>query len=200
MRGSRPARQRAAAACLLASSLVPVLTLSACGRDGAGMVSSSSASTTDEALGLTVVPAADRSALPPVAGTTLEGAPLDVASLRGKVVVLNNWASWCAPCQDELPVLASLARTAAPGVAFVGLNVNDTEAAAKALVAKAGVPYPSIVDQKGRTLASLPGVPPAALPSTIVLDKQGRVAARVVGQVHQGELDPLLADLGREQG
>ncbi len=186
---------------LAAFLLLPVLTMSACGReDEIAAAASRSAEASATALGLSTIAPADRAALPPVLGATLDGSSLDVASLRGKVVVLNNWASWCGPCQDELPVLSALASTAGRGAAFVGLDVKDTDEAARAMVSKVGVPYPSIVDRDGRTLATLPGVPPAALPSTLVIDRQGRVAARVVGAVQAGQLEPVLAELQREVG
>lgn len=155
-------------------------------------------STAGEAVdGVTVFPAAQRQPLPPISGTTLTREPLDLESLRGNVVVLNAWASWCPPCRAEMPELARLSQ-ATPDVAFVGLDVQDNTDAAASLTDELGIPYPSIVDRSASLLRSIPGVPPSALPVTVVVDQQGRVAARVIGAVPPGALDPILADLVRE--
>lgn len=188
------ARAVALAALLSGCGLVPPLT------SPYSSPPPSAASTTDVSLGLTRYAEGDRAAVPAIGGTTLDGAPLDLASLRGKVVVVNSWASWCAPCTEELPVLVEAAKAASPAdVAFVGLNINDTRDAAAAMVATFGIPYPSIVDNGARLLARLPGVPPEAVPSTVVIDRQGRVAARVIGTVKPGMLDEVLAELVAEE-
>ena len=119
--------------------------------------------------------------------------------------MLNAWASWCEPCKTELPVLVAEAKAAkaahASSIAFVGLDVNDTEpGAADQMVARFDVSYPSIVDDGAKLLARIPGVPPEAIPSTVVIDRQGRVAARVIGEVKPGMLAPLLAELSAESG
>jgi thiol-disulfide isomerase/thioredoxin len=185
----QPSHARARAALLAVAAVVAVL-LTGCGRDVPASLQ----------VGTTTVAPADREALPPVSGTTLDGAPLDVASLRGKVVVLNSWASWCAPCKDEVPDLVALAKAADPATtSVVGLNVDDERAAAVAFVRDFGMPYPSIVDGTGSILATLPGVPPKSLPSTLVIDKQGRIAARVIGPVNPQELGDIVASVGAER-
>ena len=163
-------------------------------------MSDSSTSSNDDGLGLTRFAINERDAAPELAGTTLTGSAYDVAHERGKVVVVNSWASWCDPCKDELPVLVALARNASPAhVAFVGLDVNDTANGAAARVKEFGIPYPSIVDDGAKKLARIPGVPPGAIPSTVVLDRHGRIAARVIGAVKPGMLDPVLAELTAEK-
>ena len=98
-----------------------------------------------------------------------------------------------------MPVLVGVAKSSDPkSVSFVGLDVNDTVDAANAMVEKFGIPYPSIVDKGARLLAHVPGVPPEAIPSTVVLDRQGRVAARVIGTVKPGMLEPVIAELQAE--
>jgi len=160
----------------------------------------SAASTTDLSLGVTRYAPGNRTALADISGTTLDGAALDLASLRGRVVVLNAWASWCEPCTEELPLLVDGAKSAVPDqVAFVGLNINDTREAAAAMVARFGIPYPSLVDDGARLLARVPGVPPEAVPSTVIIDRRGRVAARIIGTVKAGMLDDLLAELVAEE-
>ena len=155
------------------------LLLSACGRDPLGARKS-------EEVGVTAYAQGDRVDLPVIAGETLHGSQLSTADLRGRVVVLNSWASWCDPCNEEAPGLVAASRKFTPrGVRFVGLDVTDQEAAAQQYTAKYGVPYPSILDPKGTKLASLPGVPPGALPSTLIIDRQGRVAVRFIGAVKE---------------
>ena len=137
---------------------------------------------------------------PSLAETTLTGSAFDVAQHRGKVVVLNSWASWCDPCREELPVLVPLSKAVNPAdITFVGLDVNDTASAAAARVKEFGIPYPSIVDDGAKKLSMIPGVPPGAIPSTVVIDRHGRIAARVIGAVKPGVLDPVLADLAAEK-
>ena len=132
-------------------------------------------------IGTEVIAPEDREPAPPVAGPTLDGSSLDLASLRGDVVVLNSWASWCPPCKEEIPAFVALDGSATPGVHVVGLNVSDAPEAAQALVDSLGMEYPSIVDAAGTILPTIPGVPPKSLPSTVVIDRDGRIAARIVG-------------------
>lgn len=131
-----------------------------------------------------------------LSGTTLDGEPLDLADLRGRVVVLNAWASWCGPCRDETPAFVDLARGAnEDDVVVVGLNVTDEPTAAQAFVDEFAMPYPSIVDADGSLAASLPGVPPRSLPVTVILDRDGRVAARIIGATDPLELVSLTAEV-----
>lgn len=200
----RRARLVAAAAALVlvtGCSLLPDLPRPArtTGGESSPSAAAPPAGASGDALGLTRFAPADRAPLPALAGTALDGRRLDLASLRGKVVVLNAWASWCEPCRDELPVLSALSDSAVPDVAFVGLDVNDRPDGAKALASAAGIAYPSLVDDGGALLGRVPGVPPTAIPSTVVLDREGRVAARVIGVVHAGMLEPVLAALVAER-
>lgn len=120
---------------------------------------------------------------------------VDVADYRGLVVVLNVWGSWCAPCRAEAPVLRDNATAYADrGVQFLGVNVKDSPSAAKAFERRYGIDYPSLDDSiEGQALLQLRGeVPAAAIPSTLVLDRQGRVAARVLGEITDSTLRALL--------
>ena len=132
------------------------------------------------------------------AGTTLDGEPFDVRDHRGKVVVVNVWGSWCPPCIAEARELQEVwAGTAALGVQFVGVDTQDQPAAARAHEKRFGVTYPSIDDDGGRVLLALArggSLPPKAIPSTLVLDSRGRVAARVLGQVRAATLRALISD------
>ena len=121
-----------------------------------------------------------------VEGETLEGKPISLADYEGRVVVLNVWGSWCGPCRKEAPLLGEAARELAKDdVAFVGVNTRDSsQDQGLAFQRRYDVPYPSIFDPSGRTLLAFSGtLNPSAIPSTVVLDEQGRVAASILGEV-----------------
>ncbi|HEY7487939.1 MAG TPA: TlpA disulfide reductase family protein [Streptosporangiaceae bacterium] len=140
-----------------------------------------------------VISAGRRKQAPQARGTTLDGAALDLANLRGKVVVVNFWASWCAPCRGEAPALEQVYReNKAKGVEFVGIDIKDDPEPAKAFARKFKVEYPSIVDQDGQVTLAFRDVPPNAVPSTLVLDREGRIAARVIGATTYTKLSGLL--------
>jgi len=153
-----------------------------------------------QSVGVTTYPVGQRSTLPDIWGPTLDGGQLSLSSLAGHVVVLNVWASWCGPCRQESPQLARVARsTAARGVRFVGIDEQDQTSAAQAFATQAGATYPHLVDQNGSTLASLRLVPANGIPSTLVIDRDGRVAARVIGPVTASTLSGLLKPLVAQQ-
>jgi len=134
--------------------------------------------------------------LPTLAGTTLTGSKYDAAQARGRVLVINTWASWCYPCQSESPALARVARqVAGKGVSFVGIDEQDTASVALRFAHKVGAPYPSISDRSGSLLASLRIVPAAAIPSTIVVRADGHVAARIIGPLTAKALLAILRPL-----
>lgn len=140
----------------------------------------------------------DRRAAPELRGTTLDGADFDLASLRGKVVVLNVWASWCPPCRAEAPMLEVLADgLRAEGVEFVGVDTRDGDGtAARAFAQNVGLSYPSVVDPDGvLLLAFRDTLPPQAVPSTLVIDRQGRIAARVIGPATEPRLRSLITSV-----
>jgi thiol-disulfide isomerase/thioredoxin len=145
---------------------------------------------------VTVTPVAKRGAPASFDGRTLDDASFDVADHRGAVVVVNFWASWCPPCIDEAPTLErSWQDYRSHGVQFVGVDVGDNKAAAQAHERRFGVTYPSIEDRTGRLLLAFRGtLTPSSRPSTLVLDRQGRVAARVLGQVDASTLRDLVDD------
>jgi thiol-disulfide isomerase/thioredoxin len=165
------------------------------GTPGDGSARASSADL--PATGLAWFGRPERRPAPALAGTTLESERLSLAGLRGHVVVVNIWGSWCAPCREEAPDLARLARqTRSQGVRFLGLDTRDNKAAARAFVRNFKVPYPSLFDPDGRLMLAFNGVVPiSAVPSTVVIDASGRVAARVVGKVTYSTLRGLVEDV-----
>jgi thiol-disulfide isomerase/thioredoxin len=146
---------------------------------------------------VTQLAVAHRKAPVEFSGTTLDGKHFDLAALRGKVVVVNVWASWCPPCIAETPALQAVhEKTQADGVSFIGVNTESDVAAAQAHERRFDVSYPSIGDDGGRVLLDLRGsLPPTSTPSTLVLDRRGRVAARVVGRVDESTLSSLVQDV-----
>jgi thiol-disulfide isomerase/thioredoxin len=147
---------------------------------------------------VTVLPEAERPAAPKVAGRSLDGEPLALGDFAGSTVVLNVWGSWCAPCREEAPDLVRAAeRLRDQDVRFLGINVREPGvASAQAFVRSYDVPYPSIYDSDGSELLGFRGtLPPEAIPSTLVIDPQGRVAARVLGTVDESTLVGLVSDV-----
>jgi thiol-disulfide isomerase/thioredoxin len=132
--------------------------------------------------------------LPRLAGTTLDGDHLNAsAHAAGEILVINVWASDCAPCRTEQPELVDLAsRYADDGVRFLGINYQDDHDAAQAWVEEFHVPYPSLYDSAGRTAAEL-GYP--ALPDTYVVDREGTIRWVVFGATDGPELAGLIDDL-----
>ncbi|MGO4257157.1 TlpA disulfide reductase family protein [Marmoricola sp. RAF53] len=153
---------------------------------------------------VTVLPPAERQVAGPVSGTTLQGDHVDLADYRGTIVVVNAWAHWCGPCRGEAPDLAEAARRLRPeGVVFLGINTRDESAdAARAFEKKHRPGYPSIADPGGRTLLAFRGaLLPSALPSTLVVDAEGRVAAVVLGEIGSAStLVGLVHDVAEDEG
>ncbi|MGN6782602.1 MAG: TlpA disulfide reductase family protein [Marmoricola sp.] len=146
---------------------------------------------------ITEIAPADRTQVGSLTGTLVDGGHFDLAAERGKVVVMNVWGSWCAPCRAEAHVLAAAARQLGAGdgsgpgdaatngtpVVFVGINTRDASRDnARAFERTYDVGYPSIYDPSGDTLLAFQGtIGPNAIPSTLVIDARGRVAATVLG-------------------
>jgi thiol-disulfide isomerase/thioredoxin len=142
-----------------------------------------------------------RPAAPQVTGTTLSGTRFVLSADRGAVVVLNFWGSWCTPCREEAPALGQLARNfAADGVRFVGVDIRDNPASAEAFMRTFRIGYPSLNDPNDAIALDFSGtVPPAGIPTTLVIDRSGRIAARIVGTVSYNGLRKLIAQVSAER-
>jgi thiol-disulfide isomerase/thioredoxin len=137
----------------------------------------------------------DRRPAPDVAGRTLDGSSLALDDLDGPVVV-NFWASWCGPCAQEAPHLAAIAEEFADdGVWVVGVNVRDATANAQSFEREYGISYPSWEDPSAQIASQFGALGPAGLPSTVLLDHEHRVAARLFGAVTERDLAPRLQAL-----
>lgn len=143
----------------------------------------------------TVLAVASRGDALELSGETLTGEQLDISKFRGQNVVINVWASWCAPCRQEAPELKAF-NIENPDVALVGINTRDNNPAARAFEKFFGITYPSIVDPDGsKQLVFRNSLPMSAIPTTIVLDKQGRVSARILGAVSRSLLTQIVDEV-----
>lgn len=130
---------------------------------------------------------------------TIDGESMSLADLRPTPVVINLWYAACPPCRKEAPDLKSVSESFGDKAQFIGVNVRDQAAAASAFINNYQIPYPNMLDTNGDMVSLLSGVlPPQATPSTVVLDTEGRAAARVVGEVDASTLKGLIEDVRAE--
>jgi len=144
--------------------------------------------------GVTNYTPAQRVNAPTLSGTTLDGKQLALSDYRGKVVVVNVWGSWCGPCRREAPALEeTFTKFQGKGVQFLGINTRDDNAAAQAFVNSDSISYPSLQDPDETLLLQLKTiVPPTDIPSTIIVDASGKLAARIIGEVTEPQLTQSL--------
>ncbi len=149
-------------------------------------------------VGVTFIAPADREPIPAIAGLDLDLEPIAIEDYLGEITVVNAWASWCAPCIEETPELVATQKaTKDLGVQFLGLNVNDDLESAREFSRE--ISYPSISDPEGRLLALVPGIPPNGLPSTLIVDKNGKIAVRIIGPITQEVLTALITEVAAEK-
>ena len=130
-----------------------------------------------------------------LSGKLFDGTTVDAADFAGQVTVLNFWYAACAPCRLEAPDLQALSEEFTDEAQFYGVNIRDERATAEAFERNFGVTYPSFQDKDGGILLAMTNyVPPQAVPTTLVLDKKGRVAARILGVADKGTLKALIRD------
>jgi thiol-disulfide isomerase/thioredoxin len=194
---TRPAPRRVAAG--VAGVLAAVALASGC--SAAGTASAAGAGVADPGYvsgdGTVTQWEASRRGTPvELAGRSFEGEDLDLAAWRGDVVVVNFWYAACPPCRAEAPDLVALSNDyAEEGVRVVGINSTDEAGTAQAFQRTFGIPYPSIDDREGRGISAMQGaVPLRAVPTTVVLDPEGRIAARVLGRAEGSSLRALVDD------
>ncbi|OEU85130.1 redoxin domain-containing protein [Streptomyces abyssalis] len=188
-------------ALLIAALAAGASVLAGCSGDETGS-SSGDAKFVQGTGKITKVKSGERQKAPDISGKGVDGKPLDLSDYKGKVVVLNVWGSWCAPCRAEAPNLAKVAdETEGKGVQFVGINTRDLDRAnAKAFERNYDVGYPSFYDPSGKLILRFPKgtLSPQAIPSTLILDREGKIAVRALKELSEKELrsalDPLTAE------
>lgn len=196
--GRPSARRQRHAAVALAATLL----LAACTDPAEPAPEATASVTADAGLGFTspdgtvrAWEVAERSEPLVLSGTDYRGGPVDVTEHRGELVLLNTWYAFCPPCRAEAADLVALDADY-PDLHLIGINGTDDAGTAEAFERHFGVTWPSIDDADGAALAALEGVVPiSATPTTIVLDRAGRVAVRIIGMVDPAVLRPLVDDL-----
>ncbi len=140
-----------------------------------------------------VIPEGERKSAPEFAGELLDGAEFSSSELSGDVAVINFWGSWCPPCRVETPQFQQVyTEVEGEGVRFLGINVKDEKQLAAAFLQSKGITFPSLYDPRGEVALAFRDYPANAIPSTIVLDRENRVAAVYTGEVSQEDLRRVL--------
>ena len=153
----------------------------------------------DGTIGIYAV--AEREPAPEFDGELLDGGEFSLADQVGDVVVLNVWGSWCPPCRKEAPDLQAAYESLSPdGVQFVGVNIRDPGTRApQQFEDEFGVTYPSVYDPKADALLVFRNtIPPLAIPSTLVIDREGRIAARILGPIGETSLTDIVGEIAAE--
>ena len=171
-------------------TLFAAISLTACG----GGSSAPEESFIEGSGAVTKIEISKRKAAPALSGMTLSGKTFTFNP--GQVAVVNVWASWCSPCRAEIPTLIELSKQY-PEVQFMGILTRDNPATAEAFARRFAIPYPTFIDDS--LLIGFKGTLPAnAIPSTVLIDKSGNVAARISGEVTLTSLSNLIRKLEAE--
>jgi thiol-disulfide isomerase/thioredoxin len=180
-----------------------VLTVAGCGSSGSGGSGDAQAGFVTGSGGVDTVPLASRKAAPELNGNDLEGKPTALSDFQGKVVVVNIWGSWCSPCRAEAKGLEQVyEKYKGQGVQFLGINTRDTDVTnAKRFEDVNGISYPSIYDPDGTQILKFPkgSLNPQSIPTTVVIDRQGRLAARAMKGLTPEELDAMVSPILAEK-
>lgn len=146
---------------------------------------------------VSIVDKDDRQPAPKLAGESLDGDDISLRDPAGQVTVVNIWAQWCSPCRAEADDLVEAAKQL-PGVRFLGVDIRDNRAAAKAFVRAHRIPYDSLFDPDGDSLLAFHDIVTIqSPPTTLVIDEQGKVAAIVSGELTASTLVGLVHDVAR---
>ncbi|HVX44053.1 MAG TPA: TlpA disulfide reductase family protein [Mycobacteriales bacterium] len=199
----RPSRSRSGPArrarALLAAGIAGIAVVSAgcsAGKDSVGADGGSQFRFVEANRDGELIADTKRQPIPNLSGTDLSGKTVRLADYRGKVVLMNFWASWCAPCRAEAPDLQSLYRQdKSAGLQILGINVKDQKQLAAAYVRKQHLSYPNIFDPQSKIALNLSNSPPSAIPSTILIDRKGRVAGIYLGGKTKSEFESVLKPL-----
>jgi len=185
-----------------AGAAVAALLMSACSSGG----TSGGGGDTNFVMGkdgISTAKKGERAEAPDLSGRTVDGSTADIASFKGKIVVLNVWGSWCAPCRAEAPNLEKVNKDLkAKGVQFVGINTRDTSVQnARSFEQDEGISFPSLYDPTGKLMLRFKKgtLNPQAVPSTLVLDREGKIAARSLAALSEEKLRKMIAPVLAEK-
>lgn len=177
---------------LLITTLSSVLLLTACAGGGTSSPSES-AFVSGDGVAVYLIPS-ERMSAPDLTGKTLDGSTYSPAK---KITVVNVWASWCAPCRAEAPLLQDFS-VKRSDVSFVGILTRDNLTSAASFVKRFNITYPTLIDDS--ILAKFRNsLVPNAIPTTLIIDAKGRVAARISGEVRFAQLDALLKKVAENE-
>ncbi|MDH6110285.1 peroxiredoxin [Kitasatospora sp. MAP12-15] len=181
--------------------LAGALTFTGCSPSGSG--SSSDAGFIKGSAGVDTVPLAARKAAPAIAGNDLNGKPIALSDYQGKIVVINLWGSWCSGCRAEADGLEqAYEKYQGQGVQFLGINTRDTDPTnALRFEQTHGITYPSLYDPDGTQILRFPkgSFDPQFLPTTLVVDRHGRLAARALQAVSTDQIEALVTPILAER-
>lgn len=149
---------------------------------------------------LTVLDESERVPAPEIQGEDLDGNPIDLSDYIGEsIVVINAWGSWCPPCRAEAPELVAADKNN-PDIEFFGIVLRDSRDSAQSFVEEFQIQYPNLFDPAGEQLLGFAdSLPAVALPTTYVIDEQGRVAARIVDQITESTLLNVIEQVKQGQ-
>jgi thiol-disulfide isomerase/thioredoxin len=157
-----------------------------------GTGGSSSVGSVEVAPGIAQINPADRTAAPQLSGTTIAGQPYST-SYQGHITVINVWGSWCTACREEAPSFSEAAKKyASKDVRFLGIDTLDNDASAQSYDSRFGITYPSLTDPDQLLVLDLKALVPSEPPSTLIVDRSGKVAVRAIGGITEPELDQDL--------
>lgn len=197
-----PARSLSRRALLAVTGLAVLVVLAGCSANEASDAASVSEYEFDGATATaTVIEEGRRAPAPAFSGELMDGTRFESSALAGDVAVINFWGSWCAPCRIETPAFQAVyADVADGGVQFLGVDVKDQRELGASFLSEVGVEYPSLFDPRGEVALAFRGFPANVVPSTILLDREGRVAAVYAGEVREADLRTAVGLLVEESG
>ncbi|MGW2084800.1 TlpA family protein disulfide reductase [Streptomyces sp. NPDC001880] len=185
-----------------AGAAAAAIALSACGTGGTSSSSGSGTNLADADAGAGLEKEGDRLKAPRLTGETVDGKKLDTADYRGKVIVFNVWGSWCGPCRAEADHLAKVSNDLTDdGVQFIGINTRDRQTGlALAFEKNYKIPYPSLHDPAGKLLLKFPKgtLNSQTIPTTIFVDRKGKIAGRIIGGAGEERLREMLKPIVAE--
>ena len=188
-------RTATAAAVIISAALM----ITGCSTDSAGQDSQTGSENgyVGHDQQLTRVPVDKRDKAPRISGVELMGGrTVDSGDYAGKVLVINVWGSWCPPCRKEAPDLQAASDELGAKAQFIGIDSRDpSKAAPQAFVRSHKITYPSIFDPDGSQIVTFGNLPPSAIPSTLVIDEQGRLAVRILGSISKDTLVDIVDDV-----